>query len=207
MTYGGNATLDFGTNAQTLAALGLDGVTGTITGTDGLTLNGARDLRVGGDWEGGAETLTMSGLATLAYNAPANAFSVGGQKSGVGGPWSSGTATFYEGVDPPSSGFPLKLDAWEILDEGIQRRIAAGFESKLILERGQDHVVQADRIDTAIATAALPDDVRAALLLCSAPHSIEEVAQFVTEQPDTTDPQRGYRVAALLLALGAVHWV
>jgi serine/threonine-protein kinase len=120
--------------------------------------------------------------------------------------WESGTATFYEGVDPPSSGFPLRLDAWEILDQGIQRRIAAGFESQLILERGQDHVVQAERIDTAIATAALPDDVRAALLLCKAPHTIEEVAQFVVEQPGSTDPQRGYRVAAMLLSLGAVHW-
>jgi serine/threonine protein kinase len=120
--------------------------------------------------------------------------------------WQSGTATFYEGVDPPSSGFPLRLDAWEILDQGIQRRIAAGLESNLILERGQDHVVQADRLDTAIATAALPDDVRAALLLCKSPHTVEDVARFVTEQPGTEDPQRGYRVAAMLLALGAVHW-
>jgi serine/threonine-protein kinase len=120
--------------------------------------------------------------------------------------WSSGTATFYEGVDPPSSGFPLRLDAWEILDQGIQRRIAAGFESKLILERGQDRVVQADRVDTAIATTALPDDLRSALTLCKTPHTIEEVAQFVSEQPDCADPQRGYRVAAMLLALGAVHW-
>ena len=120
--------------------------------------------------------------------------------------WASGSATFYEGVDPPSSGFPLRLDAWEILDRGLQRRIAAGFESTLILERGQHPVVQADRIDTAVATAALPDDLRAALRLCKTPHSIEEVAQFVTQQPGNTDPQRGYRVAAMLLALGAVHW-
>jgi len=120
--------------------------------------------------------------------------------------WASGSATFYEGVDPPSSGFPLRLDAWEILDRGIQRRIAAGLESKLILERGQEHVVRADRIDTAIATTTLPDDVRAALTLCKAPHTIEEIAEFVAGLPATTDPQRGYRVAAMLLALGAVHW-
>jgi len=121
--------------------------------------------------------------------------------------WASGTATFYEGVDPPSSGFPLRLDAWEILDRGLERRIAAGFESKLILERGQDKVAQADRIDTAVATAALPDDLRATLRLCKTPHTIEELAEFVTQQPGNTDPQRGYRVAALLLSLGAVHWV
>ena len=121
--------------------------------------------------------------------------------------WASGTATFYEGVDPPSSGFPLRLDAWEILDRGLQRRIAAGFESTLILERGQDSIVQADRIDTAVATAALPDDLRAALRLCKTPHTVEEVAQFVAQQPGNTDPQRGYRVTALLLSLGAVHWM
>jgi len=120
--------------------------------------------------------------------------------------WESGTATFYDGVDPPSSGFPLRLDAWEILDQGLRRRIAAGFETKLILERGQDLIVQPDRIDTGVATAALPEDVRAALRFCQAPQSIEQVAQFVTRQPSNTDPQRGYRVAALLLSLGAVHW-
>jgi len=120
--------------------------------------------------------------------------------------WTTGTATFYEGVDAPSSGFPLRLDAWEILDRGLQRRIAAGLESHLILERGQDAVVQADRIDTAVATAALPEDLRAALRLCKVPHTIEEVAKFVTQLPGKTDPQRGYRVAALLLSLGAVHW-
>jgi serine/threonine-protein kinase len=120
--------------------------------------------------------------------------------------WCSGTATFYEGVDPPSSGFPLRLDAWEILDQGIQRRIAAGLESKLILERGRDRVVQADRIDTAIATTALPDDVRAAMLLCETPQTVADIARFVAEQPTSNDPQRGYRVAAMLLALGAVRW-
>ena len=120
--------------------------------------------------------------------------------------WTSGTATFYEGVDPPSSGFPLRLDAWEILDQGIQRRIAAGFESKLILERGRDRVSQADRVDTAIATANLPDDLRSALLLCKEPQAVEDVAQFVTDQTDASDPQRGYRVVAMLLALGAVQW-
>ncbi len=121
--------------------------------------------------------------------------------------WPSGTANFYEGVDPPSSGFPLRLDAWEILDRGLQRRIAEGFESTLMLERGQHRVVQADRIDTAVATAALPDDLRAALRLCKTSHTIEEVAQFVTQQPGNTDPQRGYRVASLLLSLGAIHWM
>ena len=121
--------------------------------------------------------------------------------------WASGTATFYEGVDPPSSSFPLRLDAWEILDRGLKRRIAAGFESALILERGQDLLVQADRIDTAVATAALPDDLQAALKRCTTPQTVEQLAQFVDAQSGHTDPQRGYRVASLLLSLGAIHWM
>ncbi len=120
--------------------------------------------------------------------------------------WTSGTANFYEGVDPPSSGFPLRLDAWEILDRGLQRRIAAGFEADLILERGQHRVVQADRIDTAVATANLPDDIQRTLKLCKEPHTVDDLVEFVTGQPETSDPQRGYRVVAILLALGAIHW-
>ncbi len=120
--------------------------------------------------------------------------------------WTSGRANFYEGVDPPSSGFPLRLDAWEILDRGLQRRIAAGFEGDLILERGQHRVVQADRIDTAVATANLPDDVQRTLKLCKEPHTVDDLVEFVTAQPETSDPQRGYRVVAILLALGAIHW-
>ena len=120
--------------------------------------------------------------------------------------WESGTATFYDGVDPPSSGFPLRLDAWEILDRGLRRRIAAGFETKLILERGQDMVVQPQRIDTGVATAAFPADMRAALRLCETPHTVEQLAEFVTQQAGNSDPQRGYRVAALLLGLGAIAW-
>ncbi len=120
--------------------------------------------------------------------------------------WASGTATFYEGVDPPSSGFPLRLDAWEILDRGLQRRIAAGFESDLILEKGQHQVVLADRIDTAVATANLPDDIQTTLKLCKQPHTVDDLVEFVTALPETEDPQRGYRVVAILLALGAIHW-
>lgn len=120
--------------------------------------------------------------------------------------WESGTAMFYEGVDPPSSGFPLKLNAWDILDRGMQRRIEAGFEDDLITNKGRHEVVQADRIDTAVATANLPADIQATLRLCKEPHTIDDLVEFVNAQPEATDPQRGHRVVALLLALGAIHW-
>ena len=120
--------------------------------------------------------------------------------------WASGTATFYEGIDPPSSGFPLRLDAWEILDRGLQRRIAAGFEDDLLHERSGQRLVQVDRIDTAVATASFPADIQSALRMCKTPQTIEDLVSFVNAQPYALDAQRGYRVAAILLALGAVHW-
>jgi hypothetical protein len=68
-------------------------------------------------------------------------------------------------------------------------------------------LVQADRIDTAVATAALPDDLRAALKRCATPQTVEQLAQFVDAESGHTDPQRGYRVTSLLLSLGAIHWM
>jgi eukaryotic-like serine/threonine-protein kinase len=56
--------------------------------------------------------------------------------------WRSGTASFYQGVRPPKSGFPLGLDPWRILDEGIGRRIAHGLEAERW--RGHGRIVRAD---------------------------------------------------------------
>jgi len=136
-TFGGSATLDLGTNAQTLAALGLDGVTGTITGSDTLMLNGAQDLRVGGVWEGGAETLTMSGLANFVYDASANTFSVGGQKSGVGGPWSSGTATL-------AATNTITASQFGVADAGRNVSASSGNDGTVYL--GQTNTIYADTI-------------------------------------------------------------
>ena len=79
-------TLALPAGLQTLGALNLnDGVTNAITGTGTLLVNGATDLRIGGETTGAAQALNLSGLNKFIYSAPTNTFLVGGQSSGITG--------------------------------------------------------------------------------------------------------------------------
>ncbi|MEI6076157.1 MAG: polysaccharide lyase 8 family protein [Verrucomicrobiota bacterium] len=62
-----------------------DGVTGTITGSGTLILNGPADFGVGGETAGAAQGLNLSGLSAFIFSAPTNGFLVGGQSSGISG--------------------------------------------------------------------------------------------------------------------------
>jgi serine/threonine-protein kinase len=120
--------------------------------------------------------------------------------------WTSGTATFYEGVAPPSSGFPLRMNPWKLLDDGLKLRFAAGLEDELLVERAEHWIVQVDRIDTAVVTTSLPNDVKSVLHECKMPVPVDQIVQLLARRNRHNDPQRGYRVVALLLCLGAVQW-
>ena len=120
--------------------------------------------------------------------------------------WITGTATFYGDVAPPVSGFPLRLDPWQILDAGLQRRIAAGLEDELILKSGDRSIVQVKRLPTAIATANFPVFLTSTLQATATEQTLDElVRQAANNAPE--DAQRGYRDVAILLALGALQWV
>ena len=43
--------------------------------------------------------------------------------------WTGGRVTLWRGADVPESAFPLGLDGWAILEEGLARRLAQGLES------------------------------------------------------------------------------
>lgn len=120
--------------------------------------------------------------------------------------WTSGTATFYEGVAPPSSGFPLRMNPWKLLDDGLKLRFAAGLEDELLVQRAEHWIVQVDRIDTAVVTASLPNDVKSVLHECKMPVPVDQIVQLLARRNRQNDPQRGYRVVALLLCLGAIQW-
>ncbi len=120
--------------------------------------------------------------------------------------WTSGTATFYEGVAPPNSGFPLRMNPWKILDDGLKLRFAAGLEDELLVDRAEDWIVQVERIDTAVATARLPNDVKSVLRECKMPVPVSQIVQLLARRNPQNDPQRGYRAVALLLCLGALQW-
>jgi len=87
-------TLAIATGAETIGVLNLnDGVTNAITGGGTLMVDGAADLRIGGETSGAAQMLDLSGLSNFIYNAPANTFSVGGEVNNI-----TGSGTVYLAV-------------------------------------------------------------------------------------------------------------
>jgi len=120
--------------------------------------------------------------------------------------WSSGKANFYRGVPPPSSGFPLGLDAWQIVDDGIGRRLSQGLEEERFRARLLGMLERSPNAPSTIAQGAVPD---AAALLFEAlvrPMSFAEATDAIGDTGNQ-DPTRGTRAVLLLLALDAIRWV
>jgi len=67
-----------------------DSVTGAVAGAGSLIVNGAADMKIGGETSAAAQTLDLSGLNSFSYTASNNTFGVGNQVNGI-----SGTGTVY----------------------------------------------------------------------------------------------------------------
>lgn len=119
--------------------------------------------------------------------------------------WNGGDASFYRGVPPPASGFPLGLDPWSILDEGIGRRIEAGLEPS-VLEWASGLSVRVSPPPQDVAHGALPTTLRRLLNTLEQPREMHDLVPLL-------DPERGrddaaaLRALLLLARLGAVRLV
>ncbi|HJL04594.1 MAG TPA: serine/threonine-protein kinase [Polyangiaceae bacterium LLY-WYZ-15_(1-7)] len=117
--------------------------------------------------------------------------------------WEVGTAELYRGVPAPPSGFPLDLDVWSILDEGLGRRLAAGLEDARFRSRLLDPLERVPQLPSYATVEALPEPVQDLLAAAATPTSLAELAERFASD---ADPQRGYRVSLLALQLGLVRW-
>jgi len=120
--------------------------------------------------------------------------------------WSSGEAAFYRGVPPPSSGFPLGLDPWQIVDEGIGRRLSQGLEEERFRSRLLSTLERNPHVPSAVARGRLPDDAAAVFAALARPCSFPELSDLAIDSAQN-DPTRVTRAVLLLLALEAVRWV
>ncbi len=118
--------------------------------------------------------------------------------------WRSGTAEFYRGVAPPPSGFPLDLDPWAILDEGVERRLRAGLEEARFAQHMASAVQRVRQLPTFASEGELPPNIRALLTLTA---DAMPLADIVDAFEQNEDFRRGYRTVLVALQLEIVRWV
>ncbi len=117
--------------------------------------------------------------------------------------WRQGEARFFPGVPPPTRAFPLGLDPWAVIDEGIAKRMTSGLEEETLRGHLLSHVAKVSGALDLAQTARLPEPARQMLSMLQRPLSLPEL---VDRMASRDDPNRGYRVVLLLLALGLVRW-
>lgn len=118
--------------------------------------------------------------------------------------WKSGTAEFYRGVAPPPSGFPLDLDPWTILDEGVERRLQAGLEEARFAQHVASSVQRVRQLPTFVSEGELPAELRALLTMTADPMPLGEIVDAFERGEDF---RRGYRAVLVALQLEIVRWV
>ena len=119
--------------------------------------------------------------------------------------WESGTAELYRGAGLPPSvgGFPLDLDVWEILRAGVDRRLDAGLEEARFKGHLLDDLERVRQLPSFVQEDALPDELRELLARTATPCPLPELVDSLSRPKDL---RRGYRAAALALALDLVAW-
>lgn len=117
--------------------------------------------------------------------------------------WTSGRAQLWRGVQAPASSFRLGLPGWEIVDEGIRRRISAGLESGVTHAPKNAKLVRLAMPKT-FETNRLPLDARRTLTLLGQPMSVDEIRTAIPRQRG--DSQGALPSVVLLLHLQAIEW-
>jgi fibronectin-binding autotransporter adhesin len=103
LNFSGDGTFSMGANNQAIAGLTtspavINSFTGAVTGVNGLTVNAASSMLIGGANPNQSATLVLAGLPAFAYNGPGYTFDAGNQYIGVvagTGPSSNGAGTVW----------------------------------------------------------------------------------------------------------------
>ena len=118
--------------------------------------------------------------------------------------WKTGMCTHYHGVAPPPSGFPLNIDAWDVLDAGLRRRIEHDFEQARVMQLRTKRIVPATGSQLASMRPALPQRLKRLLTALDRPYTAPEL---MIKLANDEDPEQPLRDSLLLLYLGAVRFV
>ncbi|HEX5660175.1 MAG TPA: serine/threonine-protein kinase [Polyangiales bacterium] len=116
--------------------------------------------------------------------------------------WDGGVCTHYHGVAPPPSGFPLNIDGWDVLEEGLRRRVAAGMEREREGALRSRHAVPASGPNLSAMRPSLPPRLKRVLSALDRPMTLPELV--IRLEPD--DPDQPLLDSLLLLHLGAIRF-
>jgi eukaryotic-like serine/threonine-protein kinase len=116
--------------------------------------------------------------------------------------WDGGLCTHYHGVAPPPSGFPLNIDGWDVLEEGLRRRLAAGMEREREAALRTRKAVPASGPTLSAMRPGLPPRLKRVLSALDQPLTLPEL--ILRLEPD--DPDQPLLDALLLLHLGAIRF-
>ena len=117
--------------------------------------------------------------------------------------WESGQAELYLEVPPPDISFPLGLDPWSILEDGIGRRIEHGLEETRFDGRDDATLQQVMEVPREVNRAQLPTNVRRLLATLHRPTPLRELDEAFA---DPKVPDRARRIIVLLMHFGAIEW-
>ncbi len=115
--------------------------------------------------------------------------------------WQDGRAHFQEGARPAERYFPLGLDPWRVLSDGIQRRLEQGMEQATFAEHMLGTVT---RTRVAVPTG-LPEDVVLVAQLTQRDVPLQDLLDRLAA-PGEADPHRPYRAIRMALALDLVRF-
>ena len=117
--------------------------------------------------------------------------------------WTGGTCTHYHGVAPPPSGFPLNIDGWDVIDEGLRRRMLRGMERDRTEVLRTRPVAPASGQQLSGMRASLPSRLKRFLTHLERPMTVPELIVRLGSSEDVEQP---YRDALLLLHLGGIRF-
>jgi eukaryotic-like serine/threonine-protein kinase len=117
--------------------------------------------------------------------------------------WQGGVCTHYHGVAPPPSGFPLNIDAWDVLEEGVRRRVAASMEREQVAALRTRALVPATGPQLAAMRSSLPARYKRLLSALDRPRTVPELARLLQPEGDSEQPLHD---ALILLHIGAIRF-
>ena len=117
--------------------------------------------------------------------------------------WEGGVCTHYHGVAPPPSGFPLNIDGWDVLEEGVRRRVIADLERDRVAALRSRAIVPATGPALTAMRSSLPAQLKRFLSELDRPLTVPEL---VLKLGPEHDPEQLLHDALLLLHIGAVRF-